>query len=333
MIDLIYIEESVANHSRVQRICARFPRATVVACERYGEVFNRAGQNFRLQKKRPALILARKHDGFVLPTPDMVRAGQGNTYYFSHMLNCPYDCRYCFLQGMYRSAHHVLFVNYEDFQAALDKKIQEHQGQTSFFFSGYDCDSLALESVTGFAQEFLPFFAERPDAYLELRTKSAETRCLLEREAMPNCVVAYSLSPHDVAEAVEHKTPPLRRRLAAIKTLAERGWPIGLRFDPLIDHKNFEAGFKELLQQVFEHVLAEQLHSVTLGPLRFPIDQHKTISRLFPEEPLFAAGMVKRDDMVSYPAEREAQMETFCRQALLEYIPENLLNAFVVETV
>ena len=31
------------------------------------------------------------------------------------MLNCIYDCKYCFLQGMFRSANFVIFVNYESF--------------------------------------------------------------------------------------------------------------------------------------------------------------------------------------------------------------------------
>ena len=31
------------------------------------------------------------------------------------MYNCLFDCRYCFLQGMYNSSNFVIFVNYEDF--------------------------------------------------------------------------------------------------------------------------------------------------------------------------------------------------------------------------
>ena len=44
----------------------------------------------------------------------------------------------------------VIFINYEDFQTALEEKIRALAGQTPYFFSGYDCDSLALESTTGF---------------------------------------------------------------------------------------------------------------------------------------------------------------------------------------
>jgi len=116
MIGLIYVEEAVAAHPLTLQILARYPRAVQVPIERYGEVFNRKSQNFRLQKHRPALILAHKHGERVLPAPEGYGVGGSRNHYFSHMLNCVYDCRYCFLQGMFRSAHYVLFVNYESFQ-------------------------------------------------------------------------------------------------------------------------------------------------------------------------------------------------------------------------
>ena len=40
--------------------------------------------------------------------------GNTNFYYCSTMMNCIYDCSYCYLKGMYPSGHMVLFVNIED---------------------------------------------------------------------------------------------------------------------------------------------------------------------------------------------------------------------------
>ena len=142
MIPFIYVEKAVRDHPRVAAILARHKRASVIDCERYGEVFNPKSQHFRLQKQRPALILARKHRHFVQPAPAAYGVGGDSNYYFSHMLNCLYDCRYCFLQGMYRSANHVLFVNYEDFLADMASLLEP--GRQTWFFSGYDGDSLAL---------------------------------------------------------------------------------------------------------------------------------------------------------------------------------------------
>ena len=125
MIDTIYVEEEIENHPRAKEVLKRFSRARRIPCGRFGEIFNRKAQNFRLQKLRPALILAKKFGRFVLDAPQSYGIGGEQNFYFSHMLNCIYDCRYCFLQGMYRSAHYVFFVNYEDFQAAIEEEINE----------------------------------------------------------------------------------------------------------------------------------------------------------------------------------------------------------------
>ena len=98
MINTIYIEDEITDHPRTKKIIERFPSAIIISCTRYTEIFNRKSQNFRLQKKNPALILAKKHKGMVLPTPKHYGIGAKYNYYFSHMLNCIYDCRYCFLQ-------------------------------------------------------------------------------------------------------------------------------------------------------------------------------------------------------------------------------------------
>ena len=60
MIDTIYYEEEIIGHPRVMALLQRFPNATPIPCENYKEVFNPSGQNFRLQKKNPSLILAKK---------------------------------------------------------------------------------------------------------------------------------------------------------------------------------------------------------------------------------------------------------------------------------
>ncbi len=321
MIDTLYIENDVAEHPRTRAIAARFAAATRVRCERYGEVFNPRAQSFRLQKRKPALILARKFDRLVLEAPAGYGIGGAHNYYFSHMLNCLYDCRYCFLQGMYRSAHYVVFVNFEDFAAALDARLAQHPGEAVWFFSGYDCDSLAFEPATGFVDHFLPFFARRPRARLEIRTKSTQIRRLLDAPPLDNVVVAFSLTPSESARALEHRVPSLQRRLDAMGQLARRGWRLGLRFDPLIDAADFESRYRRLFREVFAAVDARALHSVTLGAFRMPRGFFRNVVRMYPEEPLFA-GPLAHDGagLVGYGAERERQMLEFCLNELLRYV-------------
>ena len=323
MIETLYIESAIAGHPRAAAIRARFPEARVITCERYGEVFNPRAQNFRLQKQKPALILAEKYQKFALPAPAAYGIGAGRNYYFSHMLNCLYDCRYCFLQGMYQSANYVLFVNYEDFAREIRQICAKYPEQSVYFFSGYDCDSLALEPVTGFAEYFLPLFETLPNAWLELRTKSTQIRNLLNRAPHPYCVVAFSLSPDAVADKVEAKAPDVARRIEAAAKLQQQGWPIGLRFDPLIYQHNYRELYRDLFEQVFAALDADKLHSVSLGVFRLPEPYFKKIHKLYPDERLFASPLQTMSGMVSYRSDLEQAMIADCSAMLLEYIAES----------
>ena len=276
MIPVIYIESEIAGHPRTAAICRRFPKAVCIPCRNYGEVFNRRAQNFRLQKERPSLILARKFDRFVHPVPAGYGIGGRRNFYFSHMLNCIYDCRYCFLQGMFRSAHYVVFVNYEEFFDEIAAKVAEAPQEESYFFSGYDCDSLAFEGVTGFVASALPRFGALPRAWLELRTKSTRLEALWSAEPLPNCVVAFSFTPQEVSEALEHQVPSVARRLRAMARLARRGWRLGLRFDPLIYSQEFRQQYRHLFAQIFAALGGDALHSVSLGPFRLPTGFFRT---------------------------------------------------------
>ncbi len=325
MIDLIYIEEACRDHPRTRRICARFPGATRVYCTHYREVFNPKSQNFRLQKRRPALILAHKPGSFVLPVPDGYGLGPGGNYYFSHMLNCVYDCRYCFLQGMYRSAHYVVFVNFEEFERAILDRVERDTGTDPWFFSGYDCDSLALEPVTGFLASILDLFEGLPGAWLEVRTKSTQIRSLRARSPLPNVVVAFSFTPETVSRRLEHRVPALDKRIAALGELAERGWRVGLRFDPVIYEPGFRSQYSDLFARVFGALPRDSVHSVTLGAFRMPREFHARIAGLYPDESLFAMPMTEHGGVLGYPPEIESEMLGFCRARLRDHVPEEKL--------
>ena len=324
MIETIYIEENIVQHPRVIEIMTRFPQARKIICGRYGEVFNPKSQNFRLQKQKPALILAEKYKNFTMPVPSGYGIGASRNFYFSHMLNCLYDCRYCFLQGMYQSANYVLFINYEDFQDEIKQRCAETPTEAVHFFSGYDCDSLALEPVTGFAEQFLPIFETIPNAWLELRTKSTQVRSLLSREAFPRCIVAFSLNPDEIATKVEAKAPSLERRLDALLKLQTHGWQIGLRFDPMIYQLGYQQQYQHLFEQVFSVIKLESLHSVSLGAFRLPEKYFKKVHKLFPDEKLFVSPLENNQGMISYKEALEQEMTNFCTEQLLRYIPKEL---------
>lgn len=312
----LYVEEEIRGHPRTARILNRLNPSRVIACNSYREVFNPRRQHFRLQKKNPSLILAVKHQGWLQPSP--YGLGGRHNYYFSHMLNCIYDCSYCFLQGLYASAHYVVFVNYEDFFRSIAAKMRQ-LNQQAFFFSGYDCDSLAYEPVTQFVHNALPFFAEQPQAILELRTKSVQITSLLKTSPLANCIVAFSLAPQSIISRYEAKTPSLARRLAAMKRLAAKGWPLGIRLDPIMREQGWRQDYQALIAQLASELPAGNVHSITLGTMRFPRPVYDTMTRLHPTAPFLVKDVLASDKQVGLSAELATEMTDFCYRQLKRY--------------
>ncbi len=330
MIDTIYYEEDVFEHPTAKHVRKALPRADWFPIRNYQELFNKRHQSFRLQKKNPKLILAKKHGNFVLPVPSGFGMDAKKNFYFSHMYNCLYDCKYCFLQGMYSSANFVLFVNYEDFFQAISDSIDSGNGNSMTFFSGYDCDSLAFDKISGFATHVLNFFSQYPETELELRTKSIAVSSLFDREALPNCIVAFSLSPAKISDVLDRRSPSIARRVSTLKKLAKCGWKIGLRFDPLIYCKGWEELYSELIENIMQDLDDTNIHSVSYGPLRFPKNMYKKIVDQLPHEKLYAFPMEEKNGTISYGSQIETRMHFFLEMKLRKFFRENKVFQCVV---
>ena len=314
----VYIEEEVRTAPRVGEILERVKDTPLVTIERFGEVFNRNSQNFRLQKANPAPILARKEGRRVLEAPPGYGFTSGPSFYFSHMLNCVYDCRYCFLQGMYRSSNYVLFCNYEEFSEDILNSANSLNNPV--YYSGYDCDSLALEPVSKFVDYFVRWFALHPGLTLELRTKSTQVRDLLEIDSARNCVVAMSFTPQEINQRWEHRVPSIEKRLDALVRLQRQGWPVALRFEPLIYLENFQHNYEQLFHQVFSRLDVDRLHSVSTGLFRMPKNFYRKIAAIYPDEEFFYRQTTQQNGVVTQPEAREQELLDCVQQLLFRYV-------------
>ncbi len=190
-------------------------------------------------------------------------------------------------------------------------------------FSGYDCDSLALEPLTKFIEYFLPVFRDNPNLLLEIRTKSTQIRTLLDKEPFGNCIVAFSFTPATIASTLEHLTPGITKRINAMVQLQKKGWSVGIRFDPLIYDENFKQNYEALFDSIFNKLNVDKIHSVSLGSFRLPKKFFKKISELYPDELLFASPFADHKGMISYRDNIRTEMIDYCVDALSAYIPED----------
>ncbi len=320
MIETIYIENQIKSHFRTKLILAKFrKKIDIIYCDHYGEIFNIKSQNFRLQKRKPALILAKKIGTKLHSIPKNFTIGGKKNYYFSHMLNCIYDCEYCFLQGKHMSAHYLLFVNYEDFALEIKKEIKKNN-EKIYFFSGYDCDSLALDEITGFVDFFFPIFKEKKNSFLELRTKSTQINKILKHEPIDNCIIAFSFTPENISNLIENKVPSVKKRINAMKKLADKGWKIGLRFDPIIPACDFTIIYEKLIKEISLVIPKENIHSITFGMMRFPIKMFKKIKKESINNRIKTIPMENKNGIYSYPQNLEKKLSKFLFKIFKKYL-------------
>ena len=310
MIETIYIENQVKNHFRTKKILSKLNKnVDVIYCDHYGEIFNIKSQNFRVQKNKPALILAKKDGKKLHEIPKNFGIGGDKNYYFSHMLNCIYYCEYCFLQGKHMSAHYLLFIKYEDFFLEIKKKLKINNSQKNYFFSGYDCDSLALDGITGFVDYFLPIFKKNKNAVLEIRTKSIQINKILKYKSFNNCVIAFSFTPENISKLVEHKVPSVKKRIDAMKKLVEKGWKIGLRFDPIVPACNFGKIYEELFKKIANSIPEKNIHSISFGMMRFPKKMFKKIIKENNDTKINNLSFENRNGIYTYSKVNEKKFE------------------------
>ena len=110
-----------------------------------------------------------------------------------------------------------------------------------------------------------------------------------------------------------------------MRTLADHGYRLGLRFDPLLYAPAFRDSYRELFATIFETVDPGSLHSVSYGPFRTPRPFFDRMQKLYPEEELFAGPLKRHGSLISYAPEIETALQRFCHEELSKYVPSDIL--------
>ena len=316
----IYIEKEVSTHFRAQEILDRFPSSKKITIDNYKEIFSRPKQDWRLQKKSSNLILAKKRSDYLYlgsgVTPDF---GHQHFFYNSLVLNCIYDCEYCYLQGMYPSANIVTFVNLEDYFEAT--KLELEKLKSLYLCISYDTDLLAFENIIPYCKAWIEFAKENPEIQIELRTKSANYKAISCQPAISNFILAWTLSPHEIQKQFESKTPTLKARLKSLRDAMDDGWPVRLCFDPVIIGPNWHQQYRTFLEEVRSCIPFENLHDLSIGSFRMNSQYFDRVIKQRPASELLNFPYARGRGMVEYDQSRKSEIKTFFEESLIDSIP------------
>ncbi len=314
----IYVEEAVREHVRTKRILEKFPSARVITVNHYKDVFCRRGQSGVLQHRTQKLILAARQGAMLYEGAPVCQSfGNRYFYYTSCVMNCLFDCEYCYLKGMYPSANIVIFVNLEDIFAEVERLLEQHP---LYLCVSYDTDLPALEQITGYVQEWCDFAEKHTDLKLEIRTKCANQWLVQKARPIPGVIYAFTLSPQAVIDAFEHHTASLAERISLAAELVAAGCQIRLCFDPMIYVPDWRRHYGELLEQICRMIDFDKIVDVSVGSFRVSQEYLKNMRKQEPDSAVVWFPFQCDGGYYHYPQELMEEMEHFLTERLAEKI-------------
>ncbi len=317
----IYVEEAIKEHPRTKQILEKFPKAECISIHHYKDVFCRKGQSFEQQHQSPALILAGKQGRLVYEGAKVCQSfGNENFYYTSCVMNCIYDCEYCYLKGMYPSGNLVIFVNLEDIFAEVEELLTS---QEVYLCVSYDTDLMALEDVTEFVTEWVEFTKKHPKLQIEIRTKCGRKDLWERLSPVSRVVYAFTLSPDKVVKGYENRTASLQERIACAALALKKGFSVRLCFDPMIYCSDWKKHYREMVQQVLEAMDMDKIYDISIGSFRISKDYLKKMRRNAPNSAVVQYPFENTAGVYHYPLELMEEMEGFLLEQWKEVLPED----------
>ena len=243
IINKIYIDKEVKNEKLTLDIINQFSSVPTEIFSApvpiYNELVEKHVDPFIEGKK--VLVLSNFKGDFLKKCPGTKGFICCNYYVLNLTTNCPLDCTYCILQE-YLENNPVLkiFINIEDALKQVEKIHQENKNVPIRIGTGELADSLALDHITGFSERLIPFFEEKKNLFLELKTKSNRIQNLLKFKGIKNTIISWSLNPQNIIDEEEFYSASLKERLDAASECQQRGFKTAFHFDPIVLYKGWE---------------------------------------------------------------------------------------------
>ena len=325
----IYVESQSIESDIAEQSFKRFPKAKIIEIEDYKKIFNKNGQDFQIQKLSTKLILAKKQPPFIYPATDIIQdSGFSNFYYCTPILNCIYNCEYCFLQGMYSSANIVVFTNTLEVKDAVKKQILERKypDEPLLLSLSYNTDILALENILPLTKQWIDFANNTDDLFMEIRTKSGLTSSFNKLKPSKKILFAWTLSPNNIIQKYEHKTPLLERRIMSIQKIVDSGWPVRLSFDPILIYPNWKDDYKQMFERIKETISGDKIFDITIGVFRMSDDFYNRIKKTKPDSDLFYNNYDNSNNVKTVTKDQKEMVRDFALSQLDGYCNGDKIN-------
>lgn len=274
---IIYIEKTEVNTPETHHILTKFPWSTVLEIDNYKNIFD-----IDVQWSTEKIMVIAAVNTAIIEAP-IFYWYSGKGFFLKNSLNCIYNCKYCYLQWIFKNDINVFFVNYRHIINQIKQILEKNKTSKNIWFYSSDySDNLATDTFTNFTQEFIPLFSWFTWAKMEIRTKSTNISGLLSLEPTSNVEIAFSLSPQVIIDSYEKGTSSLDERLNAINQLLDVGWQVGVRFMPLIEYKDYRSIYEGFIEYVISKIPIDKIYSIFMWWILFTKHDYKELLKKQP---------------------------------------------------
>jgi spore photoproduct lyase len=224
--------------------------------------------------------------------------------------NCNFWCEYCYLYLTFRNAPiSTHFVNYDRMFkeiVAFDKK--SIPVSLRVLNLGELGDPLAVDDITGFSKEVIPFVTrETTKTKLLFLTKSDCIDNLIDLDHGGRTIISFSVNTEKVHQYLEHRTPSPLKRLEAARNVQDAGYEVRLRIDPVFEYSTWEADYRALVDRIFTIVAPAR---ITIGEYRPAAGLIRHIEDRFPDTRLLKinGSLIAEAGKLRYPRDTRLNM-------------------------
>lgn len=265
----LHVDESCRDDDYTQQIIKRFRGAVHYVPEGCGPDIEQESFADSLSAGKRHLFLTKQKGHFFKPCPATREYRCCDYHVLNTGMNCPIDCVYCILQAYLNNPWISFYVNTDRMLKEIDEVLSANPDQLYRIGTGEFTDSLAIDNITKLSEILVPFMRDKPNAMLELKTKSGVVENLETLEHGGNTIISWSLNSTRILKKEEIRAATLSERLASARQCVEWGYRVAFHFDPIIDHDNWENEYHETIDRLFAEVPAESIVWISLGALRY----------------------------------------------------------------
>ena len=167
---------------------------------------------------------------------------------------CSAICLYCYLVCNYNKCSYLrLFVNREQMLYKIIKTADDAQKDLVFEI-GSNSDLVLENTITGNLEWTIENFGKNKKGLITFPTKFDMVGPLLSLNHNGRVIMRMSVNPQEIITKIEFGTSPLKRRIAALNSMCEAGYKVGILIAPVILVENWRELYSKLIDRLAEEL-------------------------------------------------------------------------------